>query len=197
MGEMELDLKFEIPNLFRNSNDEISCPVIHRNIFGDETVDAYDQFSLLDFIEFMANNIKDFEQKDFHKYFGHYHLLFKETDYVFDSFQEEINHIFEKTGLLYKLSDEKQIERIVDVSISLDEIERNVDKTDDQGLKDLIFEALKYHKSIHPEEQKISVEKIWDAFERIKTYYTPLDKKESIKERDIKRQIEKQSKNRY
>lgn len=86
MSEMEVDLKFEILNLFRNSRDEISSPVIHRNIFGDEIVDEYDQFSLLDFIEFIANNIKDFERKDFHKYFGHYHLFFKETDYVFDSF---------------------------------------------------------------------------------------------------------------
>lgn len=46
------------------------------------------------------------------------------------------------------------------------------------GLKELLQEATKYYDEGN---FKIAVEKIWDAFERLKTYYSPtLDKKKSI-----------------
>lgn len=45
------------------------------------------------------------------------------------------------------------------------------------GLKELIQEATKYYDD---DNVKIAVEKLWDAFERLKTYYFPtLDKKKS------------------
>ncbi|MBU5466240.1 hypothetical protein KQI49_05265 [Virgibacillus sp. MSJ-26] len=47
------------------------------------------------------------------------------------------------------------------------------------GLKELLQEATKYYDEGN---LKIAVEKLWDAFERLKTYYSPtLDKKKSIK----------------
>jgi hypothetical protein len=46
------------------------------------------------------------------------------------------------------------------------------------GLKELLQEATKYYDEGN---LKIAVEKIWDAFERLKTYYSPsLDKKKSV-----------------
>lgn len=46
------------------------------------------------------------------------------------------------------------------------------------GLKELLQEATKYYDEGN---FKIAVEKLWDAFERLKTYYSPtLDKKKSI-----------------
>ena len=39
--------------------------------------------------------------------------------------------------------------------------------------------AVQKHKSPYPDDQKDAVEKIWDALERLKTYYTSLDKKAS------------------
>lgn len=45
------------------------------------------------------------------------------------------------------------------------------------GLKELLQEAAKYYDEGN---YKIAVEKLWDAFERLKTYYSPtLDKKKS------------------
>ena len=45
------------------------------------------------------------------------------------------------------------------------------------GLKELLQEASKYYEE---RNYKIAVEKLWDAFERLKTYYSPvLDKKKS------------------
>jgi DNA-binding cell septation regulator SpoVG len=46
------------------------------------------------------------------------------------------------------------------------------------GLKELLQEAAKYYDEGN---YKIAVEKLWDAFERLKTYYSPtLDKKKSV-----------------
>ncbi|MCU9612719.1 hypothetical protein OEV98_03955 [Caldibacillus lycopersici] len=49
---------------------------------------------------------------------------------------------------------------------------------EEAGLKELLQEAIQYYDEGN---LKIAVEKLWDAFERLKTYYSPtLDKKKSI-----------------
>jgi len=48
----------------------------------------------------------------------------------------------------------------------------------EKGLKELLQEAANYYDEGN---LKIAVEKLWDAFERLKTYYSPtLDKKKSV-----------------
>ena len=50
---------------------------------------------------------------------------------------------------------------------------------EEAGLKELLQEANTYYEEGN---LKIAVEKLWDAFERLKTYYSPtLDKKKSVK----------------
>lgn len=52
-----------------------------------------------------------------------------------------------------------------------------LDPIEEAGLKELLQEAAKYYDDGNV---KIAVEKLWDAFERLKTYYSPaLDKKQS------------------
>lgn len=54
----------------------------------------------------------------------------------------------------------------------------NTDIIQEKGLKDLIDEAQEYYKK----DKKVATEKIWDALERLKTYYVKdgLDKKKSV-----------------
>ncbi len=47
------------------------------------------------------------------------------TSNIFQSFQQEINEIFTESGLLYKLTDEKVIERIVENTTLTKEMEVN------------------------------------------------------------------------
>lgn len=47
------------------------------------------------------------------------------------------------------------------------------------SLKELIKDALADHRSNSYKKRQSAVEKLWDAFERLKTYYTDLDKKHS------------------
>ena len=179
--QFDSDLKYEIPTLFRDSYGQIAAPAIHHTIFEEkDTCDEYDQYALLDYIEFFAQNCRDVIVGSYHSYFGHYHLTTKNTASVFKLFQEEINSIFQKTGLLYQLTDEKIIERVVENSPLTPEIENRVAQIKEPGTRQLLEEAIALYKMPYPESARDAVEKIWDALERLKTYYTELDKKGSV-----------------
>ncbi len=166
-------LKFEIPTLFRGNFDRIEGP--------DEYSD-FDQYALFDYIEYIGQNCKDIVSREFHSYFGHDDLYFdeKSTDRAYKSFQNEINHIFEKTGLLYKFTDEKIIERIVELDALNDEVETITRSVSENGTRDLLKEAIYLYRQPNPVNRNLAVEKMWDALERLKTYYSPtLDKRAS------------------
>lgn len=57
------------------------------------------------------------------------------------------------------------------------EMENSFKLVHEQGTKDLLKDAVALYKTPNPAARQDSVEKIWDAFERLKTYYTMLDKK--------------------
>jgi len=171
------ELTFEIPTLFRNKYNIIAKP---SNISGFGKVDDFDQFALLDLIEFIGQNCRDFSNRDYHDYFRHYHLNLYNTDNIYKYFQQEINNIFEKTGLLFTLTSNKIIERVIDNDVLSDKIENDIKNIKEQGTKQLLEEAITLFKQPNPTANKNAVEKIWDALERLKTYYVTLDKKGSV-----------------
>lgn len=88
-------------------------------------------------------------------------------------FTAEINAIFNLNDTSLKL-DNGKTESIVDSHIT----NSSLTSIGEAGLKELIQEANKYYEKGN---LKIAVEKLWDAFERLKTYYSPtLDKKKSV-----------------
>lgn len=169
--KLSVDLSFEIPELYTNCRDEIDEP--------KDSFDEFNQYALLDFIEFIAKNIKDISKREFHKFFGHDHLYFSETNNIVHQFRTHINAIFIKTGLLYNLTASGVIERIIDGTVLSEKTLENLAIIKDPGLKELLYDAINLHKSPSPSENRRAVEKIWDAFERLKTYFTDLDKKTS------------------
>ena len=172
-------LKFDIPTLYRDVYGKIATPATHTDYFADEeTTDKYDQFALLDLIELFANNIHDVTTGTYHEYFGHNHLILHSSNATAMLFKDEINEIFQKTGLLYCLNDDWQIERIVENSPLTSEIEKTIVGVKEFGTRELLQEAIAYYKEPRPGNRQIAVEKMWDALERLKTYY-PSDKKTS------------------
>lgn len=173
------DMEYEIPTLFRRDG-VVDKPKTTWNAFEGETKEEeFDQYALFDLIEYMARNIKDITRKTFHSYYRHYDLSFGSTNAILGVYTEEINSIFEKTGLLYHLTEDCQIERIEDNAVLSDEIVKNMNSVKEQGLKELLITAVQKHKSPYPDDQKDAIEKIWDALERLKTYYKNMDKKKS------------------
>ncbi len=175
------DMEFVIPTLFRRDG-MIDKPRRLHNVFEADNIieDEFDQYALFDLIEYISGNIRDISRKVPHSFYHHDDISYSSTNFTANRFLCDINDIFEKTGLLYKLNENFEIERVEEISIISEEIEENVTLIKEPGLKDLMQTAIKKHKSPYPEDQKDAVEKIWDALERLKTYYTTMDKKGSV-----------------
>ncbi|MDR2919492.1 MAG: hypothetical protein LBV72_09045 [Tannerella sp.] len=90
-----------------------------------------------------------------------------------DSFVSELNLLFRNAGLSHQLLGGK-IE-IAQLNFQTEVIIREV------GLKELRDQSLTLYKSNNASDKQIAVEKLWDAFERLKTYYGG-NKKTSVNE---------------
>ena len=164
-------IKIRIPALFMDEFDRICVPA------HDE---EYDQYALLDLIEYFAQNIEDISEHWNNRYHNYKTIDCLKTSEIFNNFQNEVNEIFAEAGLLYELTDEKIIERIVENSPLTKEIENSFATVQEEGTRELLKDAVALYKTPNPAARQDSVEKIWDAFERLKTYYTKLDKKHSV-----------------
>ncbi len=80
------------------------------------------------------------------------------------------------------MSESGMVERIPENGVLSKEIESAIVKVPEQGLKELLQDAIQLYKTPRPQARQDSVEKIWDALERLKTYYTAMDKKASAAE---------------
>lgn len=165
-------IKIKIPSLFRYESGSIGVPLYENE---------YDQYALLDLIEFFAQNIKDISERWNNERYQNYQTIYSlTTSNIFKNFQEEINEIFAESGLLYELTDEKIIERIVDNTPLTKEIEKSFAAVPEDGIRDLLEDSVALYKTATPRARQDSVEKIWDALERLKTYYPTFDKKRSV-----------------
>lgn len=165
-------LKIFIPELYRGENGEITTP---------NEDEKYNQYALLDYIEYIAKNIQDIEKKWNNEIYKNYEIItsYKSSN-IFKNFKLEINEIFEKAGLLYKLTDKKIIERVpLNMPFNL-KMENICKSAPEIGVKKLLEDAIALYKTPDPKTRQDSIEKLWDALERLKTYYKELDKKSSM-----------------
>ena len=108
-------------------------------------------------------------------------ILHNSPFYVFDAIElyekynadsdyaAQANTLFKLNSVAYKL-EQGRIESTLDISID----KKDVSAISEKGLKELIREADGYYRAGN---KQIAVEKLWDAFERLKTYYSPSLKK--------------------
>ena len=88
-----------------------------------------------------------------------------------NSFVDEINLLLKNDGIIYKLADGKM--EVANMSLKSNEVIK------EPGLKELVEQATTLYNSKNISDKQLAVEKVWDALERIKTYYSDLDKKKS------------------
>lgn len=171
-SQFENRMVIKIPNIFRDEHGHIAAPQYNDN---------YDQYSLIDLIEYVAKNIKDISEGwNNERYKNYWYINCLDTTNVFDDYRNEINEIFQESGLLFILTSQKIIERIVVNTPLSSKIESQVQQISEPGTRELMKDAIALYKTPNPAARQDSVEKIWDALERLKTYYTALDKKDSV-----------------
>ena len=173
-------IKSIIPNLGMGLN-RLTEPIVSPF---DNDIEAQDinTYAVLDLVEYIQHNIKDVRQiGNYHTYFKHYHYCIDDRGTNRKAFQEKINELFERNGLNYTLTDAGQIERVVPLPLNL--IIHRVVHTKDIKLNELVSDAT--GKMLLPklEDRKLALEKLWDAFERSKTYFFDngkVDKRKSV-----------------
>lgn len=178
-GLLNDKIKALIPNIKRPLNrmvEKVSDPWLDLD---EEKEDIIDTYSTLDLIEFIYNNLSDpIVYGAVHSYFGHYHLKFTDEGLNKKDFQEQINELFRRNKIAFILKN-GIIERTLPKSL-IGIISQKF-TTADNRLNELLQEST--YNIIKPDvNSRINaLEKLWDAFERLKTYYSE-NKKTSIEQ---------------
>lgn len=128
---------------------------------------------IFDLLEYTARRIALPSQRRFHEFFSHYELEFygnsrKEAQEIF---KEEVNELLDRGGVIYEFVSADgtlQIQRMgtPEVRRLMADLQPN---SGDEELDNLIIEARKRYLSHKENERRIGLEKLWDAFERLKT----------------------------
>lgn len=139
-------------------------------------------YCVLDFIEFMYLNLTDAEEDHYHDYRKHYELKFPNTHNAQKTFIEDINTLFFRQHIAYKLTNNGKIERVLS-DLQLHQMEQTKQSTD-CSVNELIKEAFIKIRDPKFKERKIGLERLWDAFERIKSFYATKqdEKKHSLED---------------
>jgi len=133
---------------------------------------------VLDLIEFCYRNSAKPIQRHFHSYYQHHHLAF-DVQAGREEFRDRINTIFSRNGLAYELN---QIGAIVRLAppILHESLLHAVFQTGDHTLDQMLEEARRKFLSPDLSLRREAVERLWDAWERMKTLERPDNKKISI-----------------
>lgn len=164
-NQLENAIKAEIPKLPTSIR---SC---NKQSFYQEDDAQPEKYAILDLIEFLYKHIKDSHVVGrYHESYSHHHYTFTDNGQSNHEYKDKINSIFARNGIIFYLDDDGEIKRTVPESLRkiITDIRFS---TNDARLNELL--EISYSKFILPKiESRIeSLEKIWDAFERLKTYY--------------------------
>jgi hypothetical protein len=141
---------------------------------------APDTVVALDIIQFCYMHVaKPIQDRDsYHDFFKHYHLSFdSETGQL--EFKKKINRIFSRNGLGYELDENGSIKRLSSPVIG-EQFESMRFDTKDRKLNKILEDARNKYLSSNPSVHQKAIERLWDAWERLKTLENPSNKKNSI-----------------
>jgi hypothetical protein len=134
-----------------------------------------DQLSIFDLLEFLFENVGAPIQKDWHSFFGHYHLSF-DVPVGQHAFVETVNRLFARNGIAFEMTAEGQIKRLLPAHAA-QLIESAVFHTGDAECDRLLEYARAAVTNPSSDRRRDGLEKLWDAFERMKTLEPGKDKR--------------------
>lgn len=153
----------------------------HSDFFGSSNAEPYAPVTAiaLDLIEFCYRHVAEpNEDSPVHSYFGHHHLEFN-RDLGRENFRIQVNRIFSRQGIAYELRSDGAIERLAP-PVLRERLRSAIFRTGDDRLDELLEVAREKFLSHDANARRESLEKLWDAWERLKTLDNPADKKLSI-----------------
>ena len=139
---------------------------------------APDTLDIHDFIQFCYRHVSKAIQGNYHSFFKHHHLSF-DRDSGRDAFRERINRIFARNGIAFDLLVDGSITRLAPPVLA-EVLCSPLRPTGDSTLDGLFEDARRKFLSPDLRVRKEALEKLWDAWERLKTLHIPSNKKKSV-----------------
>ena len=121
----------------------------------------------LDLIEFLHRHASAPIQRDYHEYLGHHHLTFNRKSGQ-AAFRDQINTILARNGLAYELDPDGRAARLLEPTLQ-QELRTGLPPSGDDDLDSLVAQAETKFLDPDPDVSRDALEKLWDAFERVKT----------------------------
>jgi len=140
--------------------------------------DAPPTIAILDLLEFCWRGIGEPKSLGFHSYFKHSHLSW-DVDAGREKFQADVNRLFSRNGLAYEMTGGGQMRR-VGPAVIREALASTTFRTGDTELNRLLERAREDFLSPSLTDRRDALEKLWDAWERVKTIDMPSDKKQSV-----------------
>jgi len=133
---------------------------------------------VFELIEFAYEFIAEAKNPRLHSYMSHSHFDY-DHDAGREKFAHDVNRIFERNGMAFKL-EHGEIIRIAP-AILHESLAQTVFKTGDDQLDKLLEVSREKFLNRSLDVRRESLEKLWDAWERLKTIESAKDKKASMK----------------
>jgi hypothetical protein len=139
--------------------------------------DIPDSLSALDAVEFFYRFIsKPSIIKDYHHFFQHHHLISFDKNAGRQEYLNDVNRLFRRNNLAFELKEDGNVIRLEPVLLR-ETLTIAVFRTGDEELNRLLKLAREKFRNPDVNIRKEAVEKLWDAWERLKTLEPGSDKK--------------------
>jgi hypothetical protein len=132
---------------------------------------------LFDLIEYAANRVAKPIQGKWHEYMKHHELTFDEKAGR-KAFRKDVNNILHRGGTMYELTSEMQIVRTGTPAVQ-QVMEHLTPASGDEELDGLLHHAKELFRSRDEKTRGLGLDKLWDAFTRLKTIDVQGNKKQS------------------
>jgi hypothetical protein len=137
-----------------------------------------DTLAVMDLLEFCEEYVAQPVPGSFHSFFTHRHLSFNVEEGKAD-FRKAVNKVLARNGIAFEIDEDGLMVRLGPAGLA-PVLKNAVFKTGDKILDDLLEAAREKFTDPSLDVRKEALEKIWDAFERLKTIEAATDKKASI-----------------
>jgi hypothetical protein len=123
--------------------------------------------TILDLLEFCAMAVGEKRERSWHDYMGHYHVAW-DHDAGLSAFAVEVNRLLARNGIAYEMSSAGKIRRILPDPLAQSIAHARFATGDAETDRLLDAARIKILAPKH-DDRSDGLEKLWDAFERIKT----------------------------
>jgi hypothetical protein len=134
---------------------------------------------VFDLLEYTSRRVVGIRSRKFHSYWRHDDLTFDRSIGLAE-FRAEVNDILARGGVALEMDNDGAIRRMGSRELHQAVERLPISGTGDAELETLFEQSRRYYFSRRTDERQIALEKLWDAFERIKTVDTNGDKKIGI-----------------